>query len=289
MNVLRAATDELQVELLPELGGRLHRLRAFGHDLLRTPDEVDEYRHEPFFWGGFVMAPWCNRVVAGPQVAAGRRVDLAPNFSDRTAIHGQVQALPWDTVGPGMLLVRAGGDGWPWPYEVAQRFELDGPRLRLALELANRADTPMPAGIGFHPWFVQPLEIQLAAEVAFTSNHESSARPVPVTGPYDLRRHREMPPDLDATWVRSAREPISLRWPTLGVAATMEVSADGRFVCAASPSRFGSVAVEPQTHAPNGLRRLVEDQPGALQLLEPGGALHLEVELTFASGRPLDA
>ena len=30
-------SDELEVVLLPELGGRIHRLRAFGTDLLRTP------------------------------------------------------------------------------------------------------------------------------------------------------------------------------------------------------------------------------------------------------------
>lgn len=287
MKILRIASDEVELELLPELGGRWHRLRALGRDLLRTPDDLDAYRREPFFWGAYVMAPWCNRVAAGPQQAGRRSVDLPANFPDGTAIHGQVQALPWEATGPGSLRVFAGGGAWPWQYEVTQQFTVDGTRLRVALELTNHAPDPMPAGIGLHPWFVRPVEVQLSAEQVFTSNDESSATPAPVDGPYDLRRYLEMPPDLDATWVRSARAPIGLRWPSQGMAASMAVSPEARFVCAASPSRLGAVAIEPQTHAPNGLRRLILGQPGGLQPLAPGDALRLDVELSIASGGPI--
>ena len=39
METVRIGSDELELELLPELGARLHRVRAFGNDVLRTPDE----------------------------------------------------------------------------------------------------------------------------------------------------------------------------------------------------------------------------------------------------------
>ena len=70
--VLRLGSDEVEVEILPGLGGRLHRLRAFGRDLLRTPEDLAAYRREPFFWGGFVMAPWCNRIEARPTSVGDR-------------------------------------------------------------------------------------------------------------------------------------------------------------------------------------------------------------------------
>ncbi len=282
MKALRIASDELEIELLPELGGRWHRLRAFGADLLRTPDQLDAYRREPFFWGSFVMAPWCNRVAAGAQHVAGRSVDLPANFPDGTAIHGQVQAMPWEVVSPGTLRISAGGDGWPWRYEVTQRLNLDGGRLRLHLALVNHSAEPMPAGIGVHPWFVQPIELRLAADRVFASNEASAPEPVPVDAEHDLRTPRAMPPGLDATWA-AVRGPAvaDLRWPALGISASMRISPDGSYLCAASPAALGAVAIEPQTHAPNGLRRLVNGEPGALHRLEAGATLELAVEVEF--------
>ena len=44
----------LEAIVLPEAGARLHRLRAFGHDLLRTPHEPAIHQADPFFWGAFI-------------------------------------------------------------------------------------------------------------------------------------------------------------------------------------------------------------------------------------------
>lgn len=280
---MRIASDEVELELAPQLGGRWHRLRAFGRDLLRTPDDTDAYRREPFFWGAFVMAPWCNRVAAGPQPVGGRSIDLPANFPDGTAIHGQVQRLPWEVARSGALRVAAGGDGWPWRYEVQQRIELDGARLVLILALTNRSSTAMPAGIGIHPWFRQPAEMMIAADRVYVSNEASAPDPVAVDGPHDLRQLRAMPADLDATWTAlRGPEVVTMRWPGLGVSATMRVSPEVAYLCAASPGALGAVAIEPQTHAPNGLRRLANGEPGGLQLLEPRSTLQLAVELEFA-------
>jgi len=283
VKTVRIASDDVELELLPELGGRWHRLRAFGRDLLRTPDDLDAYRREPFFWGAYVMAPWCNRLTVGPRQVADRAVDLAPNFPDGTAIHGQVYRLPWDATPSGTLRVAAGGAGWPWRYDVQQRIELDGRRLVLIAALTNRSGGLMPAGIGIHPWFRQPLELSVAAERVFTSNEASTSHPVPVDGDHDLRRARAVPPDLDATWTDLRGSVVAaMRWPDLGISASMRVSPEGAYLCAASPAALGAVAVEPQTHAPDGLRRLANGESGALQLLEPSATLQLAVELEFA-------
>ena len=89
------ADGPLEVVVLPEAGARLHRLRAFGHDVLLTPDDPATHLADPFFWGAYVMAPWCNRIEARPTRIGAREVDLASNFPDGTAIHGQVYARPW--------------------------------------------------------------------------------------------------------------------------------------------------------------------------------------------------
>jgi hypothetical protein len=50
---------------------------------------------------------------------------------------------------------------------------------------------------------------------------------------------------------------------------------------AASPTEIDAVAVEPQTHAPAGIRRLVNREPGALTLLDPGATLAMTVRIAF--------
>lgn len=282
---LRFTSDSLEAAFLPELGARLHRLRAYGHDVLRTPGDLDAYDREPFFWGSFVMAPWCNRVAAQPAKLGSRTIDLAPNFPDGTAIHGQVQGHPWQVVAPGLLRVSGGGDGWPWLYEVTLGVAVETSTLRMTHRLTNASDEPMPAGIGIHPWFRRPLAVAFSAERVYPSNIDSASEPMPVAGAFDLRRSRDMPPDLDATWT-DLRGPhvAELSWPSLGIAATMSATTDVPYLCAASPTAFDAVAIEPQTHAPDGLRRLLADEPGGLSMLPPRGTLRLDVELAFRRG-----
>lgn len=58
--IITVANGPILAELLPDVGARLHRLRVFGQDLLRTPAEPAEHLRDPFRWGAYVMAPWCN-------------------------------------------------------------------------------------------------------------------------------------------------------------------------------------------------------------------------------------
>ena len=174
-SILSLRSEALEVEFIQQ-GARLHRLRAFGHDLLRTPADLAAYQREPFFWGSFPMAPWCNRIAARPTLVNGRTITVPPNFPDGTAIHGQVQALAWEVVGPGALAVSAGGDAWPWAYRAEQRLVIEETTLRMELQLTNLSDDEMPAGLGFHPWFLRPLEVQVPAERVFATNTDSGVR-----------------------------------------------------------------------------------------------------------------
>ncbi len=272
----------VEVVVLPEVGARLHRLRAFGHDLLRTPGDPGEHVREPFFWGAYVMAPWCNRIEAGPVLLGSRRIALDSNFPDGSAIHGQVYARPWDRREDGTLHVRGGGDGWPWAYEVGLRIEVVERSVRIGLTLVNLSSDPMPAGLGIHPWFRRPALVAIRGDAVYPSNAATEAWPERVHGPFDLREVGEMSADLDATWTDLAEPAVELRWPDLGVRATMRITSPTVHVVAASPGHLDAIAVEPETHAPQGLRRLLNGEPGGLAMLDPGQSLGLGVELAFA-------
>jgi aldose 1-epimerase len=273
-------SDELEVVVLPQHGARIHRIRAFGVDLLRSPEDVDAHGTEPFFWGAYVMAPWCNRVWPGPMEVAGRTVDVAPNFPDGSAIHGQVYGRPW-RADDGWFAVIGGDDGWPWAYEVRLRPTLEGSTLRLTCQLTNRSDEPMPAGLGLHPWFVRPVHVGVAAETVYASNTDSPAQPQPVHGTvFDLRSSSPPPSGLDATWSSLLRPLVHLRWPDAGIEAALEVRTDAAAcVAVATPTDPDATAVEPQTHGPDGLRRVANGEPDALTLLPPDGTQRLELQL----------
>jgi aldose 1-epimerase len=284
--------DAVQVVVLPDAGARLHRIRAFGHDLLRAPDDPAHHRDDPFMWGGYVMAPWCNRIRPARVDVAGRTIDLEANFVDGTAIHGQVFLRPWLVDGPGSFAVDGGGDGWPWRYAVHERVTVIDASVRVELQLTNLDDAPMPAGIGIHPWFLGPPNVAIRGDVVFDPNTETPALPMPVAGPTDLRRMGEMAEGVDATWgdlVAGGRgigalAPVELHWPDFDIRAEMRVQAPAVFVVAAHPPGADVIAVEPETHAPEGIRRLRGGEPGAMAMLAPGDRLELSMELVFERG-----
>jgi aldose 1-epimerase len=281
MEELTFSDGTVEVVVLPEVGARIHRLRAFGHDLLRTPADPAEHVREPFFWGAYVMAPWCNRIEAGEVRVGSSRVAVPSNFPDGSAIHGQVYARPWTVLEDRALRVRGGGDGWPWTYEVGTRIDVVDRTVRIDLTLANLSPEPMPAGLGIHPWFRRPLLVAIRGDSVHPSNIATQPLPEPVRGSLDLREVGEMALDLDTTWTDLAEPPVELRWPDLGIRATMRVSAPTTFIVAASPAHLDAIAVEPETHAPQGLRRLLAGEPGGLTMLDPRRALDLTVELAF--------
>jgi aldose 1-epimerase len=273
--------DHLAVVVLPEHGARIHRIRAFDIDLLRTPDDPAAHAADPFFWGAYVMAPWCNRITPGPVQIAGRTIDLVPNFPDGTAIHGLVAARAWELGGDGALRVVGEGDGWPWTFEVSLSATIEAQTLTLAYALTNRSDEPMPAGLGLHPWFRRPLELRVPAGRVYPANSCSPAIPEPAHDAFDLRSTGTPQPGLDATFAAVEPPVVELAWPGAGIRATLEAATSGGLLVAvATPPDIAAVAVEPQTHGPDGLRRLLQGEPDALRMLEPGTAMELKLRLT---------
>ena len=274
-------SETLDVTVLPGVGARLHRLTVDGHDLLRTPADPRAHLTDPFFWGGYHMAPWCNRLPAAPVQYGERVINLPINFPDGTAIHGQVYAAPWRQVGDSEFGVEAGGNGWPWPYGVEASFGVDRRTLRIEQRLTNLADEPMPAGIGLHPWFRRPVELLIRAQRFYSSNLDSEPEPRPVEGAWDMLTRTQPAAGLDATWTAIAHPPVELAWPGLGIRAEMHVGPTVDHIVAATPAHIDAIAVEPETHAPQALRRVLNGEPGGLRILQPGEQLALTAQFAF--------
>jgi aldose 1-epimerase len=277
--IVVVTSDDVRLEVISSVGARVHRLQAFGHDLLRTPASTSLHASEPFFWGGYLMAPWCNRAPAGRWAVGSRSLDLEPNFPDGTAIHGLVHDRPWTRTGPTAWRIERPAGRWPWRHAVGVVYSVVGRRVVIDLAVENHDDEPMPAGIGWHPWFRAPLEVTIPAAAVFESNIGSSAAPVPVSGGFDRRARGPLPPGIDASWTQLAAPQVELGWPALDIRATLTMSDPNGFVVAAAPADLDAVAVEVQTHGPDPIRRLVDDEVGAPTRLAPGAELALRIEL----------
>ncbi len=284
VRVVTLAHGDLELSIVPEYGARLHALRLRGQDMLRTPDDLAMHEREPFFWGAFTMAPWGNRATTERITVAGRALHLRPNFEDGSAIHGQVYVLPWQQVDESVFRIEHRGHGWPWPYEVRLLIQIDASRARLSQRLTNLSDSPMPAGMGIHPWFAGQPEIAIHSGLAYRSNTNPDTRPAPVTGPVDLRQRTAMAKGVDATWADPGDPAAELWWPDGRHLAIRVLTATPHIVAANLPG-IDAIAVESETHAPPGLGRLLDGEPGGVTLLDPGSMLTLTTILEFASVR----
>jgi aldose 1-epimerase len=279
--MLSTMSDDIELTVLPELGARLHRLSAFGQSLLRTPAGLRSHIHEPFYWGAYHMAPWCNRLSTSPMSFAGTPLELKPNFPDGTAIHGQVFTSRWRLLPSGEFITEGGGDDWPWRYSLTLEISVQGQQVELQNQLTNESASPMPAGLGIHPWFTEQLRLRVPSSHVFPSNGEIADVPQEASAHLDLREARQLDPDIDATWVELDEPYITLTWPDRGVEASIRVDTRCPVVVAASPEGLDAVAIEPQSHAPQGLRRLLQAEPYGLETLEPGEPLRFALRIDF--------
>lgn len=283
--MLTVGGGDIVVEILPEVGGRMHRLQAFGVDLLRTPPDPAVHAREPFTWGAYPMVPWCNRIPGGRFTFDGRDYELPVNFADGSAIHGEAYAAPWTVTGDGSLRFDGGG-AYPWPYHASMHVSVADSTVTLDLTVSNDHDAAVPLGIGWHPWWDarDGLAVSLPAHLVYrTEATLPVGDPVPVIGDYDLRELRPPPWGLDTTWTGLTEQRVTLHWAQSGITATVNFSSTADHVVVAAFEAMHAVAVEPQTHAPDGPGRLARNQPGAMTVVDAGAAIALHCIISFSA------
>jgi len=144
------------------VGARVPLLRP-GPDI---PDPAD-----PFALGCNLLLPWSNRISGGGFRFGGRFHRLVPNLpGEACPIHGDAFQRAWrvdslDAKSVTLSLPAADGPG-PLRYGARVLYRLDAGALEIAPELTSLAMTPLPYGLGVHPWFPRTpgTALQLVAE-----------------------------------------------------------------------------------------------------------------------------
>ena len=251
-----------------------------GVDLLRrAPDGADD----PLAMASFPLVPYANRIAQGRFAFDGADHQLPRNFGDHPhSIHGFGWQASWTAKATGadhVLLVHdhPGDTGWPWPYHAEQQVMLRPTQLSVSLSLSNVGDRPMPAGLGFHPYFVADAGTRLCF----------AARSLWLSTP-DMLPQREAPADALGDWSHPAPvQGTSLIDNVYGGwhgSAVVERSDGLRLTLTATgadwlhvyrPPGSDHFCLEPVSHMPDVINR------GGMAVLQPGETARLTMTIAI--------
>ena len=173
--MLTLRRDHHEVVLCPDIGGSIAAFRSEidGRlwDWLRPAGPAALKHSDPLGTACFPLVPYSNRIRDGRFVFEGREIRLPRNFGGHPhSIHGHGWQAPWRVaeaaVDAAVMEYHHRADAWPFDYTARQDVRLDGDGLTVTLELVNRSEGAMPAGLGLHPYFPRTPETRVAARVS---------------------------------------------------------------------------------------------------------------------------
>ena len=302
-------STRLRLTLAPERGVQWNALEARrgGRWLALTPDcrpdsprpRAGQDESVPLAAASFHMVPYSNRVRDGRFEFEGRAHELPE--PERHAIHGMVRKRPWRLVshgvdGPDRARARCAFDssehegfGWPWPIACAIDHALDGATLRSRISLTNRGDSPMPAGLGWHPYFAReidgaPPELELPVEAVFPDADGDclpDGPPVALPEALDFRAARALDPERRIDCCLAGLDgAVRIRWPGAGVGLRMRADPLCRYLVLFNPAA-PHFAVEPVSNANDGFNLAARGVESGVRRLAPGETLEASLELAL--------
>jgi len=284
--VIALSDGDLTLELLPELGAAVATLRYQGRDVLRptAPGASD-----PFETAAFALAPFANRIANGRFRVGDRELWIPRNAPDQAhPLHGHAWRKPWRVESAArdsaVLSFEHPADSWPWRYSVMQTLTLRGDSLEVSLSLENRDATPMPAGLGWHPYFHKGQGATLRAHlegVWLTDEEYLPERLGQGTrfgqwGRGDEVARGELVDHCHTGWPGVAE----ILLPEKGLRLALTASRALRWLHIYSPPGKDFFCVEPVSHMPNAVNRSAPPAVTGAKLLAPGERLEARVTLS---------
>lgn len=287
--------DGFELGLSPKSGGTVMHFRHHGTDLLRAA-----IGSAPIDAAAFPLVPFSGRIANGTFDWMGRRVQLQANFPPEPhTIHGHGWQSDWDveeaSVDRAVLSYSHPAGNWPWTYRSVQQFQLGPSGLDLMLSLKNMSNEPMPAGIGWHPYF-SSAGAEIVAET--TKIWDTGAHGVPTgcrvpSANEQLRRPQRVEGLALDTPFETTGGPVTLHWPARQMSLRILASDNLRFLVVYTPPGAGYFCVEPVSHIPNMVNLAFPPIETGLVALAPGetlsGTIRVELQLVGSDYSPAKA
>jgi aldose 1-epimerase len=275
--------DRLRCDLAPGLGGSIAGLWLGDIPVLRsTPGPA---LGQARLAGSYPLVPFSNRIGQAAFQWAGERYSLLPNNPPEPhAIHGVGWQHPWtvlqaDAQQAHLAYTHQADGGWPFAFAAEQMIKLSADGLNLELRLTNQSDAPMPAGLGWHPFFVKRPGCQL--RFVASGRWEMDAAKLPT--------HRLTCTGLDTSCTTLDVDHCFDGWSGVvqlddELLRTHIRSNLQRLVVFTNPSR-DFVAIEPVSHVNNAVQLMQATGASAdalgLSVLQPGASMsaHMHIQM----------
>jgi aldose 1-epimerase len=144
-------------------------------------------------YSNYALLPYSNRIAHGKVPAAcgwPAKPSLPTNWPGLThPMHGLGWLLPWrirqrDGREATLILDWGGGEAWPWALRGEQRLRLLGRKvLQMDLSVTNTGTEPMPAGLGWHPYFMADAGVTLQTQARWMQAADPDGLPTGLTQP----------------------------------------------------------------------------------------------------------
>ncbi len=269
-----------RAKILPQAGGLIASLTHRGIEVLRT---MPAGSADPLAAACFPLVPYANRIAGGRFAWGGREVQLPLNFPpEQASIHGHGWQAAWQVASQrgfkcALDQLHDGRTGWPWVYRAAQRVMLGRQGCAISLVLTNLGDTPMPAGLGLHPYFRRRPESRLTF----------AARAIVAVDEACLPTGETVAPGLFGAFERGAALPAeTIDHCFTGWSGSATITDDlGTITVTASgaphlhlyaPGDGSALCLEPVSHAPDAVNR----DPAGMTVLPPGCSASLRMEIS---------
>ncbi|MEH6696319.1 MAG: aldose 1-epimerase [Hyphomonas sp.] len=280
--VVRISAHGYDVEIDAARGGRLVSATFEGVDVLRR--DLTSGPSSALESACFPLVPFSNRIREGRFTFEGHSYQLAANWDgDEHVIHGEGWQQAWEIVAledARAVLRLKGTTAWPWSYECLQEISIGETGIVLALTLRNTSAVPMPAGLGFHPYFphTASTELQFDAQRIWPPLGETALAP---QVPDRTNSFSVMRPVSDCVldhcfegWSGTAR----ILQPDMGLEVTLTASRSAAYCVVYTPAGEPYFCFEPVSHC-TGAFEADEIAEAGLKVLQPGESLGLSLTL----------
>lgn len=269
--------------LMPDFGGSVAFWRDGLGDIFRPTSPAAVEGGDMFGAAHFPLVPFSNRVSSSRFRWGAKEISIANTLRlGAHCLHGFGWQRSWSLARhseaeASLTLHFDEPESWPWAFAAEQNFALGENGLRWSMELENLSDSVMPAGMGFHPYFMRG-----DAQLAFDASH------IWLSDSDDLPTHKE---ELSATnnfrSLRALDETMldncyegwngtaEIFWASLGRRLMLKSEAD--FAVVYTPDDADFFCFEAANHVNNAVN--MEDQGAIMPSLEPGEKNRIQVEM----------
>lgn len=270
-------------------GGALSHFNWRGRSILRAAPASAVAAGAVRHMAMYPLVPYSNRIKDALLKTGGTTYRLRANMPPEPhAIHGFGWQRQWrlvarDAASAKIMLTHAGDADWPFACEVRQCVRLVDNALEMSLAVRNTDLRPMPAGLGFHPYFPLVPGVRLQASWQQMWQMGSDCLPSRLTA---------VPPSAIFTAPRPLEhwkvDHCFTGWGGSAVlyyahhAVRLEASAACRnIVCFAPDDGRGFIALEPVTHVNNAFAMAAGGvtDTGTV-ILPPGEELSISMTIT---------